>query len=55
MNRCDECKKNTAVTDCDKCGKRTCRSCCQLIVIKDKLNIMHLKCVPTRYAKIPVD
>ena len=55
MNECKECKKNNAVTDCDKCSKRTCRECCQLIVIKNELQIMHISCVPIKYAKIPVD
>ena len=55
MNKCDECGKNNAVTDCDKCNKRTCRECCQLLVIKDTLKVMHINCVPKRYKKILVD
>lgn len=55
MNECSKCRKNDAVTNCDKCSNRTCRECCQLLVVKNELKIMHIECVPKRYAKIPVD
>ena len=52
-NICSICKEGNAVTDCDKCGKRTCRACSQLLVIKGDLAVMHKACVPKRYLKTP--
>ena len=52
-NICSMCKERNAVTDCDKCGERTCRACSRLIIINNELTVMHKKCVPKRYLKTP--
>ena len=44
-NQCTNCNNNTAVTDCDKCQKRTCKKCSKIVVIKDELSVFHKQCV----------
>jgi hypothetical protein len=55
MNRiCSECPQ-LAVTDCDKCGKPTCRECAQIVVAKPtdlEVKIYHKgKCTPKKFRK----
>ena len=42
------------VTNCDKCGKPTCKNCAQIVVEKatDKdVIIYHTTCTPAKYRK----
>ena len=48
---CSACKENNAVTNCDKCEKRTCKRCCQRVIIKGELSVFHKGCVPKKYKK----
>ena len=44
-NQCTNCNNNTAVTDCDKCQKRTCKKCSKIVITKDELSVFHKQCV----------
>ena len=50
-NICNACNEKIAVTNCDKCERRTCKKCCQRVVIKNELSIFHKRCVPKKYRK----
>jgi hypothetical protein len=41
---CAECKSAETVTDCDRCGQRTCRPCARII----GMDIKHNKCTIKR-------
>ena len=45
INYCTNCKGSSAVTNCDKCQKRTCKKCCKLVVIKNELSVFHKSCI----------
>jgi len=49
---CNRCKQVNSVTSCDKCGHRTCKACCQRVIIKDELSVFHKGCVPKRYLPV---
>tara|TARA_R110000751_G_scaffold73023_1_gene147807 strand:+ start:2403 stop:2588 length:186 start_codon:yes stop_codon:yes gene_type:complete len=42
------------VTNCDKCGKATCKGCAQIVVERqtdEEVLIYHTNCTPIKYRK----
>ena len=44
--QCTQCNEFSAVTDCDKCDKRTCRKCATVVSLpKGEIMVKHSNCV----------